>query len=112
MAAPRPHTPAHPATRTSRAVTLVPTGPNRSEEHTSELQSQSNLVFRLLLEKKKIHAPPQCRESFSAIFAHIIVLVVFIADLFSKPVRFMAPGQLHLPSTCYIGLVVYYRLPF
>src|SRR2546430_8113558 len=29
----------------------------RSEEHTSELQSQSNLVCRLLLEKKK-QAPP------------------------------------------------------
>src|SRR2546427_1178028 len=31
----------------------------RSEEHTSELQSQSNLVCRLLLEKKKpdIHLP-------------------------------------------------------
>src|SRR2546430_8136426 len=28
-------------------------GPTRSEEHTSELQSQSNLVCRLLLEKKK-----------------------------------------------------------
>src|SRR5688572_32556044 len=28
-------------------------GHNRSEEHTSELQSQSNLVCRLLLEKKK-----------------------------------------------------------
>src|SRR2546427_4446717 len=28
-------------------------GPERSEEHTSELQSQSNLVCRLLLEKKK-----------------------------------------------------------
>src|SRR2546427_5790316 len=28
----------------------------RSEEHTSELQSQSNLVCRLLLEKKKINA--------------------------------------------------------
>src|SRR2546430_7610777 len=27
--------------------------PVRSEEHTSELQSQSNLVCRLLLEKKK-----------------------------------------------------------
>src|SRR5688572_32588987 len=27
--------------------------PLRSEEHTSELQSQSNLVCRLLLEKKK-----------------------------------------------------------
>src|SRR2546427_3153777 len=28
-------------------------GQKRSEEHTSELQSQSNLVCRLLLEKKK-----------------------------------------------------------
>src|SRR2546430_13511265 len=28
-------------------------GDGRSEEHTSELQSQSNLVCRLLLEKKK-----------------------------------------------------------
>src|SRR2546427_9296413 len=27
---------------------------SRSEEHTSELQSQSNLVCRLLLEKKKL----------------------------------------------------------
>src|SRR2546430_12659271 len=32
---------------------LVPTKLPRSEEHTSELQSQSNLVCRLLLEKKK-----------------------------------------------------------
>src|SRR2546430_9977570 len=30
----------------------------RSEEHTSELQSQSNLVCRLLLEKKKKHNKP------------------------------------------------------
>src|SRR3972149_3064008 len=29
---------------------------NRSEEHTSELQSQSNLVCRLLLEKNKTRA--------------------------------------------------------
>src|SRR2546430_10460122 len=29
-------------------------GMPRSEEHTSELQSQSNLVCRLLLEKKKL----------------------------------------------------------
>src|SRR2546430_17003024 len=29
----------------------------RSEEHTSELQSQSNLVCRLLLEKKKSTSP-------------------------------------------------------
>src|SRR2546430_12067173 len=31
----------------------MPECPPRSEEHTSELQSQSNLVCRLLLEKKK-----------------------------------------------------------
>src|SRR2546430_5853137 len=30
-------------------------GVSRSEEHTSELQSQSNLVCRLLLEKKNHH---------------------------------------------------------
>src|SRR5260370_12642973 len=30
-------------------------GENRSEEHTSELQSHLNLVCRLLLEKKKKH---------------------------------------------------------
>src|SRR2546430_13419473 len=33
------------------------TGADRSEEHTSELQSQSNLVCRLLLEKKKKNDP-------------------------------------------------------
>src|SRR2546430_13009276 len=32
----------------------------RSEEHTSELQSQSNLVCRLLLEKKKKQTSTSC----------------------------------------------------
>src|SRR5262249_57384037 len=32
--------------------------PSRSEEHTSELQSLANLVYRLLLGKKK-HVPPR-----------------------------------------------------
>src|SRR2546427_1982328 len=35
------------------ARTRARTSEGRSEEHTSELQSQSNLVCRLLLEKKK-----------------------------------------------------------
>src|SRR2546427_9418221 len=39
------------ATREGRVT--VSYCPYRSEEHTSELQSQSNLVCRLLLEKKK-----------------------------------------------------------
>src|SRR2546427_3226122 len=34
----------------------------RSEEHTSELQSQSNLVCRLLLEKKKMQALRHCQS--------------------------------------------------
>src|SRR2546430_10064247 len=40
----------------SAIPTTVLGGGNRSEEHTSELQSQSNLVCRLLLEKKKQYA--------------------------------------------------------
>src|SRR2546427_4734482 len=47
----------------------------RSEEHTSELQSQSNLVCRLLLEKKKkLPSPPfslRGIESFDKKFAHL-----------------------------------------
>src|SRR2546430_7222469 len=40
--------------RTLRAIQQCLTlADRRSEEHTSELQSQSNLVCRLLLEKKK-----------------------------------------------------------
>src|SRR2546430_11707842 len=35
----------------------LPPRAGRSEEHTSELQSQSNLVCRLLLEKKKTKHP-------------------------------------------------------
>src|SRR5438270_4687756 len=42
----------HAQTRGNLAV-LFRSGGFRSEEHTSELQSQSNLVCRLLLEKKK-----------------------------------------------------------
>src|SRR5688572_32401327 len=42
------------AHRSARAAVPGPGGAGRrSEEHTSELQSQSNLVCRLLLEKKK-----------------------------------------------------------
>src|SRR2546427_9390276 len=41
------------AMRASTSSTLDVSASVRSEEHTSELQSQSNLVCRLLLEKKK-----------------------------------------------------------
>src|SRR5690606_41910612 len=41
------------ATLAHHPVRLLAAGRNRSEEHTSELQSRENLVCRLLLEKKK-----------------------------------------------------------
>src|SRR2546430_4213265 len=50
----RCETPWSPISR-SRILMCLPFSANRSEEHTSELQSQSNLVCRLLLEKKKQH---------------------------------------------------------
>src|SRR2546430_10186882 len=45
-----------------RPALCAATPKQRSEEHTSELQSQSNLVCRLLLEKKKTNsnAYPVC----------------------------------------------------
>src|SRR2546426_8013253 len=46
---PSPRKPA----RNTMTGPLTPAGPQRSEEHTSELQSPCNLVCRLLLEKKK-----------------------------------------------------------
>src|SRR2546430_11252893 len=42
-------------TVTALQIPLKSLTDDRSEEHTSELQSQSNLVCRLLLEKKKKH---------------------------------------------------------
>src|SRR5256886_9795913 len=42
-----------PGRRSMRSTRRGGPSPRRSEEHTSELQSQSNLVCRLLLEKKK-----------------------------------------------------------
>src|SRR5256886_8499089 len=44
----------------------------RSEEHTSELQSQSNIVCRLLLEKTNELQPRQ--ESLCTLFAQFVVV--------------------------------------
>src|SRR2546430_8643721 len=61
----------YPADAPRRAQTRT-----RSEEHTSELQSQSNVVCRLMPEKKRSHAhrspdslpavPVDCYQSFAA----------------------------------------------
>src|SRR2546430_9470731 len=46
----------------------------RSEEHTSELQSQSNLVCRLLLEKKKNITIFE--QSFATIIQSLLLILV------------------------------------
>src|SRR5260221_7113228 len=46
-----------------RAPQSDPSGMARSEEHTSELQSHSDLVCRLLLEKKKQKMDPRARTA-------------------------------------------------
>src|SRR5688572_32457181 len=46
----------------------------RSEEHTSELQSQSNLVCRLLLEKKKTPFAVRAQMRSTAISTELAVL--------------------------------------
>src|SRR5256886_61097 len=58
-----------------------PARSSRSEEHTSELQSQSNLVCRLLLEKKKKkRKKKRCVLSQPHIHAHVrrCVTVVYV----------------------------------
>src|SRR2546430_12276664 len=47
----------------------------RSEEHTSELQSQSNLVCRLLLEKKKKKKTTQCNHTYTTTTQHTQPLI-------------------------------------
>src|SRR2546430_12447207 len=48
----------------------------RSEEHTSELQSQSNLVCRLLLEKKNIRQHAADRMPITEISVAVLLLAV------------------------------------
>src|SRR2546427_3810316 len=65
----------------SRPASWAAEGMSRSEEHTSELQSQSNLVCRLLLEKKKNHnrhysSTPRLNPS------HIHLVISLLPSLF------------------------------
>src|SRR5256712_11431660 len=56
------HMPYVPSERNGSLV-VMRSALNRSEEHTSELQSRSDLVCRLLLEKKKTRSPAAPRQT-------------------------------------------------
>src|SRR2546430_5951528 len=66
---------------------------DRSEEHTSELQSQSNLVCRLLLEKKKIIHNHSRRDP------RFLVILYEVCDRFPKTVEVYI----------YLCLVIFYK---
>src|SRR5689334_24731989 len=57
-----------PATTVATPSTPAKSNANRSEEHTSELQSQFHLVCRLLLEKKKLQIVVLVRHIISVLF--------------------------------------------
>src|SRR2546430_13421029 len=61
--------PRHGGARGPRGPVGVEAAVRRSEEHTSELQSQSNLVCRLLLEKKK---QTECLLIIIEVYLHAI----------------------------------------
>src|SRR2546430_833424 len=67
------HGPNHTAEGTPKIKEREPRGIRlrpRSEEHTSELQSQSNLVCRLLLEKKKKIVIRELNSSYAVIHSY------------------------------------------
>src|SRR2546428_986712 len=49
----------------------------RSEEHTSELQSRSDLVCRLLLEKKKSNIKKSTYHLIEPLKGHVAVTIIF-----------------------------------
>src|SRR5438270_8859951 len=59
----------------------------RSEEHTSELQSQSNLVCRLLLEKKKTLSRRSSVDLHRTLFASIRFSLTLTRGSLKPPVR-------------------------
>src|SRR5256886_11197022 len=67
----------------------------RSEEHTSELQSQSNLVCRLLLEKKK--TTPQLSTSPPTAYVSKRLAVRF---MITTPKCQEAPPSIHAKLVC------------
>src|SRR2546430_8080237 len=60
----------------------------RSEEHTSELQSQSNLVCRLLLEKKKTSHQNGIGEGRYNV-NHLIIVNYDLQFLFTETISFV-----------------------
>src|SRR5256886_12047860 len=70
---------------------------DRSEEHTSELQSQSNLVCRLLLEKKKIN-------EYLPAHSHITLFTICGSLTFSSQTDYL---PFYCPESYYQHMSIY-----
>src|SRR3972149_858370 len=67
---------------------------SRSEEHTSELQSQSNLVCRLLLEKKKKSEDEDSNTSAELVIRNVMRERVPTGSAVSRCPRYSLSGSL------------------
>src|SRR2546430_10458410 len=67
----------------------------RSEEHTSELQSQSNLVCRLLLEKKK-----SAVDDNTSTHGYAVVQRASLHQVFMSPTSDVRDAIYHLLGCC------------
>src|SRR5256886_7898543 len=88
--------------RLAAAVRFTLRHVQRSEEHTSELQSQSNLVCRLLLEKKKMPLSIKfspLRSSHSCVFPHVQATARATSPHYSHPIL---PTRRHFPQLCLV----------
>src|SRR2546430_8413687 len=74
----------------------------RSEEHTSELQSQSNLVCRLLLEKKKKKNVCDVEEVFLRDRTHLSQDVLVLAILGIRPTSVEVFAGREIVSICFV----------
>src|SRR5947207_4845952 len=61
-----------------RSSGSCPADPPRSEEHTSELQSHSDLVCRLLLEKKKINKYSYTKKILFTLLTLLIYMTILV----------------------------------
>src|SRR2546430_6582941 len=75
----------------------------RSEEHTSELQSQSNLVCRLLLEKKKTLFTEHLHASLIAYQAAPVPILHPRDRASDADHRLLADPLHHAPAAPYLG---------
>src|SRR5256886_7278440 len=80
----------------------------RSEEHTSELQSQSNLVCRLLLEKKKKYLTMSLLQPERIIFP----LLTYEQDSIAGMSQFTMVSKFHLDDSTHTMSLLHTQLVY